>query len=105
MPTSLGFHLIGFMMKYSEMLYRDKNLRENFASFSYCAVHRPNQTLHMKPSAIMRAQLNKKSDCVIRLVKEIGDIKKCKIEQENCFLYDDSNTIETTFFKKFRHMD
>ena len=82
------------------MLYRYKNLRENFTSFSNCAVHRPNQTLRLNPSAIMRAQLHKKSDCVIHLVKEIGDIKKYKIEQGNCFLYDDSNTIETTFFSE-----
>ena len=31
----------------------------------------------------MKAQLNKTSDRVINLVKEIGDINKYKIEHEN----------------------
>ena len=61
---------------------------------------RANQTLHIKPAATLRAQLNKTSDQVIHLVKEIGDINKYKIEQENYFLYDDSNMIEATFFSE-----
>ena len=61
---------------------------------------RPSQTLHIKPAATLRAQLNKTSDQVIHLVKEIGDINKYKIEQEKYFLYDDSNMIEATFFSE-----
>ena len=60
----------------------------------------------MKPPPTMRVQLNKTSDHVIHLVKEIGDINKYKIGQENYSLYDDSNMIEATFFnelnKKFQ---
>ena len=80
--------------------YKEKNLRENLAGFLSCNVIRPNQTLHIKPAATLRAQLNKTSDQVIHLVKEIGDINKYKIEQENYFLYDDSNMIEATFFSE-----
>ena len=61
---------------------------------------RRNQTLHIKPLATLRAQLNKTSDHVIRLVKEIGDINKYKIEQENYFSYDDSNMIKATFISE-----
>ena len=75
--------------------YRDENLRENFVGFSDCMVNRPNQTLRIKPPATLRAHLNKTSVHVIHLVKEIDDINKYKIEQENYFLYDDSNMIET----------
>ena len=71
--------------------YRDENLRENFVGFSDCMVSRPNQTLRIKPPATMRAQLNKTSDRVIHLVKEIDDINKYKIEQENFILYGNSN--------------
>lgn len=67
----------------------------NFVGFSDCMVNRPNQTLRIKPPATMRAQLNKTSDRVTHLVKEIDDIKKYKIDQENYFLYDGSNMIET----------
>ena len=61
---------------------------------------RPNQTLHIKPLATLRAQLNKTRDHVIRLIKEIGDINKYKIEQENYFSYDDSNMIKATFISE-----
>ena len=70
-------------------IYRD------FVGFSDCMVNRPNQTLRIKPPATMRAQLYEASDRVMHLVKEVDDIKKYKIEQENYFLYDDSNLIET----------
>ena len=56
--------------------------------------------IELKPPVTLRAQLNKTSDHVIDLVKEIGDINKYKIEQENYFLYDDSNMIETSFFSE-----
>lgn len=56
--------------------------------------------MSIKPPATTRAQLNKTSDCVIHLIKEIGNIDKYKIEQENYFLYDDSNMIQTTFFSE-----
>ena len=75
--------------------HRDENLRENFVGFSDCIVNRPNQTLRITPLTTIRAQLNKTSDRVIRLVKEIDNINKYKIEQEYYFLYDDSNMIET----------
>ena len=39
-------------------------------------MHRPNQTLRIKPPATVRAQLNKTSDRVIHLDKEIADINK-----------------------------
>ena len=77
--------------------YKDKNLREIFAGFLSCTVIRPNQTLHIKPPATLRAQLSKTSDHVIHLVKEIGDINKYKIEQENYFSYNDNDMIEATF--------
>ena len=50
--------------------YKDKNLRENFAGFQNYTVIRPNQPLHTKSSATLRAQLNKTSDRVIHLVKK-----------------------------------
>ena len=66
----------------------------------------PNQALEIKPLTTMRAQRNKASDHVIHLAKEIGDISKYKIVQENYSLHDDSNMIEATFFnelnKKFQ---
>ena len=46
----------------------------------------------------MRVQLNKTRDHVIPLVKEMSDLNKSQIGQENYFLYDDSNMIESTFF-------
>lgn len=55
---------------------KGKNLWENFANFLNCVVHRPNQTLRIKPPATVRAQLNKTSDRVIHLDKEIADINK-----------------------------
>ena len=61
---------------------------------------RPNQTLHIKPLATLRAQLNETSNHIIHLVKEIGDINKYKIEQENYFSYDDSNMIKATFISE-----
>ena len=61
------------------------------AGFLNCTMIRPNQTLHIKTPATLRAQLNKTSDRVIHLVKEIGGINKYKIEQEIFFLYDNSN--------------
>ena len=67
--------------------YRDKNLREDFAGFLNCDVSRPNQILHIKPLATMRARLNKTRDRVIHLVKEIGDINKYKSEQEFFFMW------------------
>ena len=39
-------------------------------------MHRHNQTLRIKPPATVRAQLNKTSDRVIHLDKEIADINK-----------------------------
>ena len=80
--------------------YKDKNIRKNFLDFLNCTLIRPKQTLHIKLPATLRAQLNKISDRVIHLVREIGDINKYKIEQENYFLYDDSNMIEATLFSK-----
>ena len=68
--------------------YRDKNL------------NKPNQIRRIKPLATIRAQLNKTSNRVIHLAKEIGDINKYKIDQENYFLSDDSEMIETTFLNK-----
>ena len=65
--------------------YKDKNPRENFAGFLNCTMIRPNHTLLIIPPVTVRAQLNKTSDHVIHLVKEIGDINKYKIEQENYF--------------------
>ena len=66
----------------------------------------PNQALEIKPLTTMRGQRNKASDHVIHLAKEIGDISKYKIVQENYSLYDDSNMTEATFFselnKKFQ---
>ena len=86
--------------------FRDKNLNQNFEAFLSSEVKEPNQTLEIKPPPTMRVQLNKTSDHVIHLVKEIGDINKYKIGQENYSLYDDSNMTETTFFselnKKFQ---
>ena len=61
---------------------------------------RPNQTLHITPAATLRAQLNKTSDQVVHFIKEIVYINKYKIEQENYFLYDDSNMTEATFFSE-----
>ena len=80
--------------------YKDKNLREHFSGFLNCTVIRPNQTLHIKPLATLRAQLNETSNHIIHLVKEIGDINKYKIEQENYFSYDDSNMIKATFISE-----
>ena len=54
----------------------------------------------MKPPPTMRVQINKTSDHVIHLVKEIIDINKYKVGQGNYFLYDDSNMIGTTFFSE-----
>ena len=65
---------------------RDKNL------------NKPNQIRRIKPLATIIAHLNKTSDRVLHLVKEIGDINK--IDQENYFLYDDSDMTETTFFNE-----
>ena len=65
-----------------EFKYKDKNLNENFASFLNSVVNRSNQVLCIKPPATMRAQLNKTSDRVIHLVKEIGDFNKYKVEQK-----------------------
>lgn len=48
----------------------------------------------------MTVQLNKTSDHVIHLFKEIGDINKYKTGQENYILYDNSIMIETTFFRE-----
>ena len=89
--------------------YKDKNLWENFVGFLNCTMMRSNQTLHIKPPSTLRTQLNKRSDHFIHLVKQIGDINRYKVEQENFFLYDDSNMIETNFFsevnKIFRHVE
>ena len=79
---------------------RDKNLNQNFAAFLNSKVKEPNQTLELKPTSTMTAQLNKTSDHVLHLLKEIDDINKYKIEQENYFLYDNSNMIETNFFSE-----
>ena len=78
---------------------RDKNLNQNFAAFLNSKVKEPNQILELKPTSTMTAQLNKTSNHVLHLLKEIDDINKYKIEQENYFLYDNSN-IETTFFSE-----
>ena len=51
----------------------------------------------------MTAQLNKTSDHVIHLFKEIGDINKYKIGQENYILYDNSIMIQTTFFRELNN--
>ena len=80
--------------------YKDKNPMESFAVFLNCAVIRPNQTFHIKYPEAMRSQLNKTSDRLIYLVKEIDDINKYKIELESYFLYDVSNVIEGTFFNE-----
>ena len=48
----------------------------------------------------MRAQLNKTSEHVKHLVEEIGDISKYRVEQENHFLYNDSNMIEGIFYSE-----
>ena len=80
--------------------YKDKNSREHFAGLLNCTVIRPNQILHIKPPTTLRAQLNKTSDHVIHLAKEIGNTNKYKTEQENNFLYDHSNMIEATFFSE-----
>ena len=66
--------------------YKDKNLRENSAGFLNCTVIRPNQTLHIKLLATLRAQLNKTSNHAVHFVKEIGDVNKYKLEME-FFLY------------------
>ena len=65
--------------------YKDKNLEKNFTNFLNGKLSRPDQIFHLKPPATMRAQLNKTSDHVNHLVKEIGDITKYKIEQEAFF--------------------
>ena len=52
---------------------------------------RPNQTLLIKSPATLKTQPNKTCDRVIHLVKEIDDINKYKIEQENFILYGNSN--------------
>ena len=77
-----------------------KNLKEDFASFLNCNINRANQVLRIKPPATMRAQLNKTSDDVIHFVQEITNLNKYQIGQENYFLYDDSNMIGSTFFRK-----
>ena len=48
----------------------------------------------------LRAQLNETSNHIIHLVKEIGDINKYKIEQENYFSYDDNNMTKATFISE-----
>ena len=55
--------------------YKDKNLRENFAGFLNCTLIRPNQTLHIKPPATLRAQLNEIRDHVLHVAEQIDDIK------------------------------
>ena len=115
--TARWFHdeIFGYMLYNVPVIplrlfrYWDKNIREDFAGFLNCNGNRPNQIVRIKPPATTRAQLNKTSDCVIHLIKEIGNIGKYKIEQENYVLYDNSNMILTTFFselnKKCRYMD
>ena len=80
--------------------YKDKNIKENFASFINRTVIRPDKILHIKPPVALKGQINKTSDHVIHLVKEISDINKYKIEQKKYFIYDDSNMIEASFFSE-----
>ena len=44
-----------------------------------------------------QTELNKISNCIKDLVQTIGDPSRVKIEQENYFLYDNSNMINQTF--------
>ena len=81
----------------NDFKYKDKNLKENFASFLNSKVNRPDQIMHLKPPTTMRAQLNKTSDHGKHLVEEISNISKYKVEQENVFLYNNSNMIGGTF--------
>ena len=108
--TARWFHdeIFGYMLYNVPVIplrlfrYWDKNVREDFAGFLNCNGNRPNHIVRIKPPAKTRAQLNKTSDCVIHL-------DKYKIQQENYFLYDYSNMMQTTFFselnKKCRYMD
>ena len=80
-------------MKYSEIhciicqQYQEEYLNVKIKiTEKICAIIRSNHTLHIKPPARLRAQLNKTSDHVIHLVKEIGYINKNKTEQKNYFL-------------------
>ena len=117
MITARWFHdeIFGYMLYNVPVIplrlfrYWDKNIREDFVGFLNCNGNRPNQIVRIKPPATTRAQLDRTSDCVIHLIKEIGNIGKYKIEQENYVLHDNSNMIQTTFFselnKNCRYMD
>ena len=87
-------------MNLKRFVYIDKNVNENFSNFLSSNNGIFNKTILVKPPATMRTQLNKTSEHVKHLVEEIGDISKYMVEQENYFLYDNSNMIEGAFYSE-----
>ena len=87
-------------MNLRRFVYTDKNVNENFSNFLSSKNDIFNKTILVKPPATMRTQLNKTSEHVKHLVEEIGDISKYRVEQENYFLYDNSNMIEGAFYSE-----
>ena len=85
-------------MNLRRFVYTDKNVNENFSHFLSSNNEIFNKTILVKLPATMRTQLNKTSEHVKHLVKEMGDISKYRVEQENYFLYDNSNMTEGAFY-------
>ena len=48
----------------------------------------------------LKTELNKISDHIKDLVQKIGQISETRVEQENYFLYDNSNIINKTLYTK-----
>lgn len=48
----------------------------------------------------LKTELNKISDHIKDLVQKIGQISETRLEQENYFLYDNSNIINKTLYTK-----
>ena len=80
------------------LVYTDQDTKQDF----YKTISSGNDILNkhqyepIQPN--LKTEYNKISDPAKDLVQKIGDSSRVKIEQENCFLYDNSNMINQTFY-------